>query len=406
MRVTDLTKQNGVIRSIMRNSENLSNIQNNMATGKRIAKLSDDPVGATQVQDFRTKISFFDTLQRNINNNFIWLDRTESELASIGDALRRAKVLMLSQANASGDAATRKVTAEELQAITDSIFNSGNSKSGKLYIFSGSKTLTKPLTRNTTVHPATVKLNDQEGITEQAIFEGNSSNHYILKITKPGPVGRAHYVVSDDGGKTWSREKTFLAQVELVNEEGKPSDKVTLRMTSLEPPEGQKELVFPTGMEFSLKPSPPVVFHGNDDHRMVETGEGILLPLNVTGGELFFKTDHDPDSINIFNLLYGLKRALMDNDQHAIERRLDEIDAASEQVLQNRANIGAVRKEMDDRMEKLNAREFSKMENLSELEDLDFAKAVVDMNIADARHKAALDTSSRLLQPSLLNFLR
>ena len=89
-----------------------------------------------------------------------------------------------------------------------------------------------------------------------------------------------------------------------------------------------------------------------------------------------------------------------------MERRLDDIDLAFEQVLENRASIGAVRKEMEERMEKLDNRVFSKTSQLSDIEDLDIPDAIVEMIMADTRNRAALNTSARLLEPSLLNFLR
>ena len=104
--------------------------------------------------------------------------------------------------------------------------------------------------------------------------------------------------------------------------------------------------------------------------------------------------------------MFALKRALADNDQVALESRLEDIDLAFAQVLESRATIGAVRKEMEARLQKLTDREFSKTAQLSDIEDLEMPEAVVAMNLADTRNRAALDTSARLLQPSLLNFLR
>ena len=128
MRVTDLTKQNTVLRNIQSSAEHMQGLQGDISSGKRIAKLSDDPVGATQAQDFRTRISFMNTLKSNIQDNFVWLDRTEAEIAEVGIMLRRTKTLILSQANASGDDATRRVTAEELEAIINGMVNAGNAR--------------------------------------------------------------------------------------------------------------------------------------------------------------------------------------------------------------------------------------------------------------------------------------
>ena len=109
MRVTDLSKQNAVTRSINDASSEVATMQENMSSGRRINRLSDDPIGATQAQDFRTKLSFFDNVKRNIQNNYIMLDRYETELSDMGDLLRTAKTLILAQANGNADANTRRM---------------------------------------------------------------------------------------------------------------------------------------------------------------------------------------------------------------------------------------------------------------------------------------------------------
>lgn len=430
MRVTDLTKQNTVTQNIQKAEQQLQSLQGDISSGKRITKISDDPVGATQAQDFRTRISFMGTLQRNIRDDFVWLDRTEAEITDISEKLRRTKTLILAQANASGDDASRRVTAQEIEALLDGMINAGNSKIGKLYIFSGSKTFTKPLEANPGRQPAQMRfmlpVPEEEGlegelaklvepveldlppelVAQTAVFDGNSSNSYIVRISKAGAMGRAHYKVSDDGGETWSRSKALLPKIEVFNEDGKGTDKVMLSISTPKILNGEDELIFPEGLEFEYKPNPPLDYRGNDGKRMVRTGEGALLPINITAQDIFFQQPDDPESVNVLDLMFALRRALLDNDQVALESRLGDIDLAFGQVLSIRASVGAVRKEMEDRLETLTDREFSKIEQLSNVEDLDMPEAVVEMNLADTRNRAALDTSARLLQPSLLNFLR
>lgn len=430
MRVTDLTKQNTVTQNIQKAEQQLQSLQGDISSGKRITKISDDPIGATQAQDFRTRISFMGTLQRNIRDDFVWLDRTEAEITDISEKLRRTKTLILAQANASGDDASRRVTAQEIEALLDGMINAGNSKIGKLYIFSGSKTFTKPLEDNPGRQPAQMRfmlpVPEEEGlegelanlvepveldlppelVAQTAVFDGNSSNSYIVRISKTGAMGRAHYKVSDDGGETWSRAKALLPKIEVFNEDGKGTDKVMLSISTPKILNGEDELIFPEGLEFEYKPNPPLDYRGNDGKRMVRTGEGALLPINITAHDIFFQQPDDPESVNVLDLMFALRRALLDNDQVALESRLGDIDLAFGQVLSIRASVGAVRKEMEDRLETLTDREFSKIEQLSNVEDLDMPEAVVEMNLADTRNRAALDTSARLLQPSLLSFLR
>lgn len=430
MRVTDLTKQNAVTRNIQASGQTLQDLQGDISSGKRIRKISDDPIGATQAQDFRTRISFMNTLQRNIRDDFVWMDRTEAEVADVSEMLRRTKTLILAQANASGDDATRRVTAKEIEALIDGMVSAGNARIGKLFIFSGSKTFTQPLEGNPGRQAALTRLVDQLPDSDEidagspnlvepmergfpdgfggdaAVFEGFSSNSYFVRITRPGAMGLAHYAVSDDGGETWSRTKALLPKIEVFNEDGKGTDKVMLNLKPPASPTGEAEFVYPEGLEFEFKPNPPLEYRGNDGRRLVRTGEGVLLPMNVTAQDIFFEKPDDPESINVLDMMFALKRALEDNDPVALESRLGDVDLAYEQLLEVWAGVGAVRKEMEDRLGKLTDREFSKTEQLSDVEDLDMPEAVVELNLADTRNKAALDTSARLLQPSLLNFLR
>ena len=413
MRVTDLTKQNAVLRNVASNSSRLQTLQENMASGKRINRLSDDPIGSTQVQDYRTKLSYLERIKQNIQNNFTWLDRTDAELDHIGSMLERAKQIALSQANDTADEATRRVTAEELQDIINNLVNAGNTKVGKVFIFSGSKTLTRPLEPNPARKEAKLNLDniptDEKLLLKpdllKASFDGWSQHPYVVRISQEGEFGRAQFQVSDDGGETWSRSKTLLPRVEVVNESGAPSDKVFMLFAN-DPSGGGPPLVFPKGLEYRFETNPPLQYKGNDDKRMVAVGEGHMLPLNLTAHDLYFRDPTRQESLDVFDMMYGVKRALDDNDGQTLEKRLNDLDRAFDQILARRADIGSVRKEMEDQLDKSKDREFQNTKQMSEIEDLDFPAAVTEMNLADVRNKATLDTSGRLIQPSLLNFLR
>jgi len=414
MRVTDLTKQTSVLRNIQNNAGKLQNLQENMSSGRRINKLSDDPIGATQAQDFRTKISFFDMLQEITTQTFTWLDRSEAELTHIGDLLGRTKTLILGAANDSNDEAGRRVTAEEVQDIIETLVQSGNAKIGKVFIFSGSKTLTQPLEEGLTMQQGQIDTenldSDLQFLLEpgqfEARFEGFSQHPYRVRIVSDGPIGRAHYVVSDDGGESWGREITLLPEIEVFNEDNHPSDKVYLRFQGEQVDKLGEPIIFPKGLEIVFEPNPPIAYQGNDDKRKIPTSEGNLQPINVTAREIFFQTEDEPNSLNVFDMLYSLKNALVANDRRVLEQRLTDLDDAFDQVLNKRADLGAVRKELEDQLDKVTDREFNNVKQMSEIEDLDFPNAVMEMNLADVRNRATLDTSARLVQPSLLNFLR
>ena len=108
---------------------------------------------------------------------------------------------------------TRQMVAREFSAARKTLFDTGNAREGKLYLFSGIKSLSPALKKNDIFQPAKV---DKKGVVQKDIrdlldvnqfraqFEGFSSNNYRIKVTKSGVWGQARIKISDDGGRTWS----------------------------------------------------------------------------------------------------------------------------------------------------------------------------------------------------------
>jgi flagellar hook-associated protein 3 FlgL len=75
-------------------------------------------------------------------------------------------------------------------------------------------------------------------------------------------------------------------------------------------------------------------------------------------------------------------------------------------LLNRRADVGATRRELERHFEKMGERGFTKTKEMAELEDLDLQEAVTELNLAELRNQASLNTGARLIQPTLLEFLR
>ena len=148
MRVTNKLMTDTVACNLFKNTEQLLKTQNVLSSGKRINKPSDDPIGMSKVLDYRKTICAIDQYNRNIAHGESWLNVTDSTLDAVSNSLIRAKELALSQANATANADTMKVVAEEVKNIYDHILQLANTKLGKSYIFAGHKTDTAPFFRD------------------------------------------------------------------------------------------------------------------------------------------------------------------------------------------------------------------------------------------------------------------
>ncbi len=434
MRVTEPSKHQQVVTNIQKNEKQMKQIQQELASGKQINRLSDNPIGSTIILDITTSMSRGNQIQKNTDSNLNWLENNSVELNHIADLLDRVRTLMLGQMNDTATEESRAVVAGELKAIQQALFDAGNSKLGKLYLFSGTKTLTQPLEKHNPIQEAKVwsKVDDNqlEEVKElaeflevdqiRARFEGHSTNEYRVKISRAGAFGNARYQVSDDGGLTWSREEALLPVVQVVNLRGKPSDQVLLKFTDdqglisdllgidsagfFDFSNDEKGVYFPQGLEFSFIPNPKVSYQGSEYKKEVLLNSNTTVPLSITAEEIFFQ--QGDESVNMFDVMEALQKSLELDDRDAIADRLRDIDHARNQVLDLIAQVGNTMIALQDSKKKIGEQEFSYQTRKAEIQDIHMPTTLVEMNSVETNRQASLNAGKRLLQPSLLDFLR
>ena len=433
MRVTEVTKRDHVVDNMQKSSGKLQDIQIQMASGRRLNKTSDDPIGAARSQDIVTTISSQKQLLQNIDDNIAWLQRSELEIGHINEVLGQIRTLAISQAGSDSNEESRQMVAREFSIARKILFDSGNAREGKLYLFSGIKSLSPALKKNGIFQPAKVEVGGvvQKDIRElldvkqfRSQFEGFSSNNYRIRVTKGGVWGQARVKISDDGGRTWSKEQTLRPLTHVFNPDGKLNDQVLLKFSDEEGRLGnvlpkqfdfnsEKSaefdldalgIIFPEGIEFVYQPNPEVTYNGSIHKKEALISNGLSIPVNVTAQELLF--GEGEEGVDTFSLLVAMERALLENDGIAIAKRLGELDLAQNQVLKQQADVGNIVRELYSTKSQLGNQQVEKERQLSDIQDLDIAEATVDLKVAEANNKLSLSTGARLIQPSLSDFLR
>ncbi|MAU06280.1 MAG: hypothetical protein CL919_00135, partial [Deltaproteobacteria bacterium] len=110
--------------------------------------------------------------------------------------------------------------------------------------------------------------------------------------------------------------------------------------------------------------------------------------------------------VDAFSLIASLERAMLENDGTAIAKRLGELELAEKQILKRLADTGNLVRELQTAEMKLEDQTFEHEKRLSEIRDVDLAKTSLEVNTAEVNNRLALDTGSRLIQPTLADFLR
>jgi flagellin-like hook-associated protein FlgL len=258
----------------------------------------------------------------------------------------------------------------------------------------------------------------------RAQFEGFSTNNYRIKVTKGGIWGQARIKISDDGGRTWSKEQTLRPVIHVFNQDGKLNDQVLLKFSDQEGRLGnilpkqfdfnsEKSaefdldalgVLFPEGIEFVYQPNPEISYNGSIHKKESLISNGLSIPVNITAQELLL--GEGEDGVDTFSLLAAMERALLENDGIAIAKRIDQLNLAQDQVLKQQADVGNIVRELYSTQSRLENQQFEKERQLSDIQDLDVAEATVDLKVAEANNTLSLNTGARLIQPSLSDFLR
>jgi flagellar hook-associated protein 3 FlgL len=142
MRVTNSMMTATVKRNLFRQAEQLANKQETMASGKRINRPSDDPLGYGKVLDYRKTLTSLGQYDRNIQNAKNRTEFIETTLGGVEELMVDAKNWAVNQfASASMD---REAAITSVQNIREQMLQMSNSKMGNVYVFAGFQTLTPP----------------------------------------------------------------------------------------------------------------------------------------------------------------------------------------------------------------------------------------------------------------------
>lgn len=294
MRVTQSMLSNNMLRNLSTSYNKMGKLQEQLNTGKKVNRPSDDPVVAMKGMAYRMQVDKVDQYKRNLGEVHNWLDSSDDALDQVGEALKRVQELITDAANDTKTQDDREKILKEIEQIQKQIQDMANTKVGDKYLFSGTNTGT-PLY----VDGEMVDVNDKPGISK--------------------PVS-------------------------------------------------------------------------------IEVFDGVELAVNIDGSKLFKQVD-------------GMMEGLI-NDIKAgktgevISGHLKTLNESQDSVLENRADIGARQNRAEMMGERLASQEGFAKKIMSENEDIDYEEVITNMITQESIHRAALSVGARIIQPSLVDFLR
>jgi flagellar hook-associated protein 3 FlgL len=149
-RVSLETIINSTIYNVQRSTSSLSKLQEQISTGKKVNRPSDEPADARRILNLRSEGFRLDQYASNVQLGIQSLNITSSTLQNTADVLSRIQELTIQGVSSTTDQTGRNAIATEINALVESLLQNANSTLAGRYIFAGSATKTVPFetTRN------------------------------------------------------------------------------------------------------------------------------------------------------------------------------------------------------------------------------------------------------------------
>ena len=344
MRVTNNMLVNNMVYNLNQNLRTLEKLQYQKATGKKFRVPSDDPIGVSKSLKFNTDISKLEQYQRNAKDAMSWMNDTEAALGEIVEVFHRVNKLTVDAANGTKSPDDLLKIKEEIDELKGHLIQIGNTTYAGRHIFSGYKT--------------DMPLLDDEG-------------NYNIDL-----------IMNDDPKPPEDPEKTK----EIFEYNVGVSERVNVNTLG--------------GRVFG-------VVNVDSDGNPILSEDGNLKPDFISDVKKYNagepKKGHKPYLIAVFD---QLSTALKDNDQGAIQKALGNIQNSFEQVLTVSSEVGAKMNRLGLTEKKLGIQINNVKELLSYNEDVDMAEISMEINMAENVYISSLMTGAKIIQPTLVEFLR
>lgn len=141
MRITNKVMQNNALSNINRNKIYQDDLNNQLATGKRINRPSDDPVVAIRALRLRTDVSQINQYyEKNIPDAQHWLSLTETSIKTTISVIKDIVEQCEKGSSDTLQVSDRNKIIDNLKALRDEIYATGDADYAGRYIFTGYRT--------------------------------------------------------------------------------------------------------------------------------------------------------------------------------------------------------------------------------------------------------------------------
>ncbi len=392
----------------------MNSVQNKMAGQTRILNLRDDPTAAAHAVRYQSTIHRLEQFSKNVEYAQGNLKITEDKVREAVEILQRVRELAVQGANGVYAKEDLRALGIEVNQLLNQLVEIANARNGDgTTLFSGDKTGSLPFR---------AVLGNVGGMGENVITQveyigtitenrAEVSDGIYMRLNYPGnrvfwaenqqiysAVDATEYVLGEDArifidgvGIDLKAGDSIHAIIAKINDSEAP---VKAR---LDPVRGSLVIESTTPHQIWLQDTP----NGRVLQELGLLRDGASPPpanldptVRTFGG-------------SVFDMVIRLRDELFKGNSIDVGgRALRGIDNALNSLLATLGDIGAQGKRLEYTYARLQTEIPDMKEMYSQTKDLDMTAAIIDLKLMENTHQAALSTAARILQPTLLDFLR
>jgi flagellar hook-associated protein 3 FlgL len=393
-RISTANAYDGAINNLLSRQNTLTQSQEQLTSGKRVNKASDDPTAAARAERALALESRTTASERAVDASSNAMTLTESALGDAGELLQQARELIVGAGDASYSDAERASKATAIKAIRQQLLEVANRPDGQGgYVFSGQGSGGAPFVDKPggvtfdgvggTVNVATdeplpltldggsiwLSANSGNGVFQTRSVTSGGAWIDAGRVTSPSQITSSTYDIqfSVAGGATTYAVLKDGAQVSTGN------------------PYTSGQQISVDGMSFAISGAPA---NGDD-----------------------FQTVPATKTLSVFDALDSVAARLSTPSQggasvtQAVQDGLRDIDQATSQISSARSYAGTTLQRLDGVKGRLDATQLSAQTSRSTAEDLDMVKALASFNQQQTGYSAALQSYATIQKLSLFQYL-
>jgi len=401
------------LRNLGARQTNLSNLQENLTSGKRVVRASDDPVSAAQAERALTRLTRIQTEQRALETQRNAIAQAESSLGDAMGLVQSARELMVSAGSPTLTSSDRATIANQLQGIREQLQEVANRKdTNGIPLLGALGSALAPFLGPPSVSPDYL-FNGQPGQT--------GSTGVAIPNTLDGEFAFMFQPQRDGAYNSQVNPATLNNNQQLTTTGAKPvdlslvtGDNYTINFTSVVPGAtiGTTSATYTiTNTTTGVTSAPVVVPDYPTDKPVTIAVTGVPgLTFDIKGNPATGDSITMAPSASVFSTLDSairdIRGAVNSNAAtQAVGQALTNIDIGLDRISNTRSYAGELLNRADRITGDQEKRSIQLEGDRSRAEDLDMIKGISDFQNQQVGYEAALKSYAQVQKLSLFNFI-